>query len=349
MQAWQQNNEKQWAQLKSALQHRQTPTVIWISCNDYFYRKELQERFVREFPAHQHLFASLKDFKENDLESFFKHHLPPDAFENSNGRYILHLSEIESQISPHLQNEKDKPRFFEVLNFEREIIFSALPFSVVFWSATYTEIEVQQLAPDFWDWLVYKFHFQSPPVEPRHPARNERIISDAQLKSPIENENVVYNRIARYLQTLKSLDDKPIDRLSILKRIASDYYDIGEYPKAEEVIKEALSIPNLPEEETGELLNLAGNILSKLNKFRQAEKKYNEALKIHRELAKENPRTYLPDVAGTLNNLAVLYCTTLGFVHLGREFAGQWKIAPQSGCIAGQFPIAPQFPPEYFL
>jgi len=46
--------------------------------------------------------------------------------------------------------------------------------------------------------------------------------------------------------------------------------------------------------------------LQKLNYFNEAANYYQEALKIYRELAKENPRTYLPDVAMTLNNLAVL-------------------------------------------
>ena len=40
--------------------------------------------------------------------------------------------------------------------------------------------------------------------------------------------------------------------------------------------------------------------------FDEAIKQYEEALKIYRELAKENPRTYLPYMATTLNNLAVL-------------------------------------------
>ena len=35
-----------------------------------------------------------------------------------------------------------------------------------------------------------------------------------------------------------------------------------------------------------------------------------EALEIYRELAKQNPATFLPDVAMTLNNLAVLHSTT---------------------------------------
>ena len=43
------------------------------------------------------------------------------------------------------------------------------------------------------------------------------------------------------------------------------------------------------------------------NEFPQALEKYEEALKIYRERAKENSRTYLPYVATTLNNLAVLH------------------------------------------
>jgi hypothetical protein len=37
---------------------------------------------------------------------------------------------------------------------------------------------------------------------------------------------------------------------------------------------------------------------------------YQEALSTRRELAKANPHAYLPDVAGTVNNLAILYCDT---------------------------------------
>lgn len=47
--------------------------------------------------------------------------------------------------------------------------------------------------------------------------------------------------------------------------------------------------------------------LYKHNKFNQAQPLHEEALKIYRELARENPQTYLPDVAMTLNNLANLH------------------------------------------
>ncbi len=47
--------------------------------------------------------------------------------------------------------------------------------------------------------------------------------------------------------------------------------------------------------------------LQKHNQFAKAQFLYQEALQIRRELAKENPRTFLPDVAGTLNNLSIFY------------------------------------------
>jgi tetratricopeptide (TPR) repeat protein len=44
--------------------------------------------------------------------------------------------------------------------------------------------------------------------------------------------------------------------------------------------------------------------------MKEAEEAYREALSIRRELAQASPEAYLPDVATTLNNLAVLYSDT---------------------------------------
>jgi tetratricopeptide (TPR) repeat protein len=38
-----------------------------------------------------------------------------------------------------------------------------------------------------------------------------------------------------------------------------------------------------------------------------AEQEYQDALKIYRKLAEENPRSFLPDVAMTLINLSIFY------------------------------------------
>ena len=44
--------------------------------------------------------------------------------------------------------------------------------------------------------------------------------------------------------------------------------------------------------------------------MKEAEQAYGEALAIYRKLAETNPDAYLPDVAMTLNNLALLYSGT---------------------------------------
>ena len=44
----------------------------------------------------------------------------------------------------------------------------------------------------------------------------------------------------------------------------------------------------------------------KQNRTSQARQAFNEALTVRRQLAQENPESYLPNVAETLSNLAVL-------------------------------------------
>ena len=50
-----------------------------------------------------------------------------------------------------------------------------------------------------------------------------------------------------------------------------------------------------------------GNLHSDINEYTKALDEYEEALKIRRKLAEENPKTYLPDVANTLLNLGNLH------------------------------------------
>ena len=55
------------------------------------------------------------------------------------------------------------------------------------------------------------------------------------------------------------------------------------------------------------LLVAMGNLYSDLRRFEDAEEAYKEALEIYRELAEKRPDAYLPYLATTQNNLAVLY------------------------------------------
>jgi tetratricopeptide (TPR) repeat protein len=53
-------------------------------------------------------------------------------------------------------------------------------------------------------------------------------------------------------------------------------------------------------------LNNLGNLQTDKNEYEKAEESYEEALRLYRELAATNPKTYGPDVAMTLNNLGTL-------------------------------------------
>jgi len=61
---------------------------------------------------------------------------------------------------------------------------------------------------------------------------------------------------------------------------------------------------------TGENLFEYAVFLKEHYRLKQAEQLYQEALEIRRELAKQNPATFLPYVATTLNNLAILHRNT---------------------------------------
>ncbi|WP_282773948.1 tetratricopeptide repeat protein, partial [Phaeodactylibacter xiamenensis] len=74
-----------------------------------------------------------------------------------------------------------------------------------------------------------------------------------------------------------------------------------EFTKAEEMFELALQYS--PEDE--ELIFEFAFFLQEQNRFKKAIKRYEEALEKYRTLAEKNPDVYLPDVAGTLNNLGV--------------------------------------------
>jgi tetratricopeptide (TPR) repeat protein len=82
--------------------------------------------------------------------------------------------------------------------------------------------------------------------------------------------------------------------------IAGFYYDLNRFPQAIDYYGRALPLAPSPEEKAVVLNNL-GNTQSKSNSL-EAEKSYIEALSIYRELTKNNPDAYRPDLAMTLNN-----------------------------------------------
>jgi tetratricopeptide (TPR) repeat protein len=70
--------------------------------------------------------------------------------------------------------------------------------------------------------------------------------------------------------------------------------------------------------------------------MKEAEEAFQEALSTYRKLAQDNPQAYLPNVATTLNNLAILYRETqrrkeaVGSCHeAAKLLEPQWQANPE--------------------
>ena len=114
----------------------------------------------------------------------------------------------------------------------------------------------------------------------------------------------------------------PFDLASLVFSQAKFLQENNQFKEAAEAYLEVLSYLR----EQGDLPNVAttlnnlANLHSDTHDFKAAEKEYQEALAIYKELAQSTPEAYLPDVAMTLNNLAVLHKDTHDFKAAEEEY-----------------------------
>ena len=104
--------------------------------------------------------------------------------------------------------------------------------------------------------------------------------------------------------------------------IASFYYNLNKFHEGIEYYKHCLNLADIPENKAA-ILNDMGNAQLNNTDFTKAEASYQEALKIYRQLAKENPNAYLPKVAMTLNNLAMFYQDDVPNKKLSLKYANE--------------------------
>ncbi|MBP6812036.1 MAG: tetratricopeptide repeat protein [Saprospiraceae bacterium] len=103
-------------------------------------------------------------------------------------------------------------------------------------------------------------------------------------------------------ETQQNLNDKANEYL-ILARLTATNFDLPDrFEKTMDYFGQSLRA-----ERNIENLFAYAYFLQNHNQYSQAQPLYEEALQIYRQLAQQNPQTYLPDVAMTLNNLANLY------------------------------------------
>jgi tetratricopeptide (TPR) repeat protein len=87
---------------------------------------------------------------------------------------------------------------------------------------------------------------------------------------------------------------------------ANFYQFLNQFDKAKQHYEQAIQKVNNDADRAMTLNNVA-ILYKKQNEYAKAEKSYDEALALQRDLAQTNPTTFLYDVAGTLNNLSLLY------------------------------------------
>lgn len=83
--------------------------------------------------------------------------------------------------------------------------------------------------------------------------------------------------------------------------MATRYEDEDWFKKTKGYYEKVLQV-----DRNGENVFAYAHFLQKHNQYQEAAILYEQALQVYRTLAKSNPKTFLPDVAHTLNNLAVL-------------------------------------------
>ena len=153
----------------------------------------------------------------------------------------------------------------------------------------------------------------------------EKIVLRIQLLSASKSDNTwVQQCINLYKQAVAFARPcyAPFDLASLVFSQATFLQENNQFKEAAEAYLEVLSYFR----EQGDLPNVATtlNNLANLHRvthyFKAAEKEYQEALAIYRELAKTTPEAYLPDVAMTLNNLATLHYDTHYFKAAEEEY-----------------------------
>lgn len=140
-------------------------------------------------------------------------------------------------------------------------------------------------------------------------------------KGEFREANAVLNaeEIRQDVERLKLEKHAAEDRLAAVRKdldgLASEFLlkarlslvtplEVGEdrFRRTEGYFEQALAVAR-----TAEALFAYAKFLQEHNAFKRAEPLYQEALKHYRSLAKKNPETFLPDVARTLNNLAIVH------------------------------------------
>jgi tetratricopeptide (TPR) repeat protein len=296
MSEWQEQNDGNWKRIEFALTELRGPGIVWMTCDSYRHSQRIFADFKARFADRVHYELRIKDSSEGHLRRIFVTRLPKEAFEGEGGMVMVHVFGLESQVGIGMSPANED--FFAALNLDREALFLRTPFIIIFWTDLQTQIKVQRLVQDFWDWVTMKFQFEAP-VE----AVKSEIdwMEEPKTLVPPERRDELLLQNARYIGKLDNLT-RPRDRLSHLEVIADNYQALQDYSKAaysrEEVLKmRDLLLPG----QLARHLNELGIAYKSLGMIEQASQAYEECRFIFEEIGDRMSE------GRTLNNLSQIY------------------------------------------
>lgn len=226
MRTWQEQNDTQWEKLRFVLAIGRDAPLIWISSDSYHHLRTLYEQLTTEYKQYTHCRIDLGEYAGPSLTQFIQSQIP-----KGDDAYMLHLFGIEKHLGIGT-DASPTSRIFETINFERERLFRDIPHPLLFWSESYSQLRTQLLAPDFWEWMTYKFHFEAP----LSPASEGVFITGLEPPAPGEDRDALYHRIARLRHLLQSVEEdpkaNPHERNTLWLGLAEAYFTLQEYQDA---------------------------------------------------------------------------------------------------------------------
>jgi Tetratricopeptide repeat len=130
----------------------------------------------------------------------------------------------------------------------------------------------------------------------------DAILNAAAMAQDLDRLIARDEELAQQTATVRQQRSQLADEYVIKARLWATFYDQpNRFEQTCEYFEAALRAA-----ETAETQFEYAKFLQEHNCFNQAKPLYESALQHYRTLAEENPRSFLPDVAGTLNNLAIL-------------------------------------------
>lgn len=158
------HNNHSFQKLSYLLKNLRRNTIIWISTESPEQQKKILSDIKTEFSnsLNQHTF-SLLDYKDGSVYHFIKNAFPTETINSKDKPTAIHLLFADSLIIPKendITDIKNTTPFVDNLNYERDVLYHKLPYTLIFWTAPTALQIIRRSALDFADWLTYSFDFK---------------------------------------------------------------------------------------------------------------------------------------------------------------------------------------------